>query len=233
MRFTADLVLVDIDNTLSAGDILAPAPPGALLFGNRLLEIISRHVAAARGLPQDEADRAMRRFIDELIWWDYPDFLAEFDLDATRVWPELVACHAAHIRPREDAVAMVHALHAAGYPLAIASNNPLTGCQLKLQAVGLGDGHASAWFPRIHGSNNLRGQKFAPAWWRRCLAHLALPPERVVIVGDHPRDDAAIPAQVGLRQAILVDRALPTATATRDGVPVVRDLRQVPALLTR
>ena len=126
---------------------------------------------------------------------------------------------------------MVRRLYAAGFSLSICSNNPLSGCLLKLHRAGLADLSQAPYFENIFGSNVLMGQKSAPHWWPQLQKTLGVPPECVLVVGDNPRDDMLTPRAVGFRHFVLVDRSQVEPCRIQDGVHYVSSLDAVPEIL--
>ncbi len=227
----ADIILVDIDGTLTDGDIFTEdrASP---LWGNGVLHCIADHYARQAGLEPIESQRQLRAYADAVIFWDYPDFIAEFGVDPLPVRAAIAALHARYLRPRPDAVTVVRALSAAGKTLCIMSNNPVAGCLWKLRAIGLADEQGAPLFRHIFGANLLRGQKSVPLMWRRAIAHLGVPGERIATIGDNPVEDGQIPRSEGIGHTYIVPKAGEVEPV--DGVEIVRHLRDVlPILLGR
>ncbi|NQU39866.1 MAG: HAD family hydrolase [Lentisphaerae bacterium] len=226
-RLQPRMILFDIDAM-----IVDPVPGGEDPSEQRpLLAIIAHALAARDGIPYSHARAMVETFADDLVWWDYPDFIAAFNLDPTLVWPAIRTWHRANLFVHDDAVACVEALAEAGYPMAIVSNNPVVGCLLKLERAGLGTLGGTPHFSRLFGSNILRGQKSAPAFWQRCLCHLDVPAMDLLMVGDHPHEDCEVPRSQGVGHFALINRS-GAAGVTREG-PVMQlsDLRLLPGLL--
>ncbi|HMP75096.1 MAG TPA: HAD family hydrolase [Kiritimatiellia bacterium] len=222
-------VLIDIDGTLTDDRAVPQIDPRHPL-GNALFAILVDELQAG-GRRAEDAVRDLHAFTVEHVFWDYGDYIPHFGLDAARVWARFRAWHAEHIHAWPDGVAMVRALHRRGHPLHVISNNPLTGCLLKLEVAGLGSLTGSPWFGRIFASNLARGQKGRPEFWARALAGADLSPDRVVVVGNDRREDYEVPRTLGVGRVFLVDRATPAPARPADGLTVVPSLEQVPALL--
>ncbi|MCI6288517.1 MAG: hypothetical protein MR727_07245 [Lentisphaeria bacterium] len=189
--------LVDLDGTLSAyreGALL----PDKLFLGNFLFPVI-RDQMMKNGWKRNEAENAIRKLTEENIFWDYSDFIAEFNLPISETLMLMLKWHQENIVPCNDGIACIKRLHAAGKKLFVMSNNPYLGCLFKLQAVGLADNFfSSPYFCRIFGTNVLRGCKSQLAVWKRALAQIPASPEDVCVIGDNPREDRDIPEKCGI-----------------------------------
>lgn len=203
MPNTDTIILVDIDGTLTAGDIFTQ-PGDSLLWGNGVLHLIAEHHARHHSLELRESQQRLRAYADEVIWWDYPDFIRDFDVPAEPILADLTAFHATCIQPRPGAVEVMEALAEAGHTLCIMSNNPVTGSLLKLQAIGLSDGRTAPLFRQILGSNNLRGQKSLPAMWQRAIEQLGVPPASLTTIGDNPLEDGHVPRSLGVARTCII-----------------------------
>lgn len=218
-------VLFDIDGTLT-DDLDAPQIDGRFLLGNALFEVF-RTALVEQGFTPARAAQALQEHVDHNVFWDYADFIVAFDLPPRETWDRLRAWHRAHIRVFEDGVALVRELASRGLPLHIISNNPLTGCLLKLEVAGLGSLAGSPWFERVFCSNVHRGQKGQSNYWRRALVSAGLDPETTIVVGNDVHEDGDVPASVGFAAQFIIDRngVLPR---TASGPVIVRSLMDVP-----
>lgn len=221
----------DIDGTIT-DDGPAPQIHPSHVLSNAVFSVL-RDAMVAKGWDGAEAAKAIVALADRIVFWDYPDFIVEFDLPATDTWRRIVAWHRDHLVVYEDAVALVKELRGRGLKLCIASNNPLVGCLLKLQRAGLGGLQGTAWFDRIFCANLLRGQKHQPAWWQRALAQCGCDADEILVIGDSEKEDHATPASAGFKHFAIVDRRRARAKAGEDGVLRVGDLREVAAFLAK
>ena len=197
--------LVDIDGTLTKYRENALTPE-KLLHSNFLFPII-RDMMTERGWKKEEAEQAIRKLAEEVIFWDYSDFIAEFGLDAKEAFRRFRQWHAENLLPCEDGVSLVKRLHADGAKLFIMSNNPYLGCLFKLQAAGLADDDfSSPYFARIFGTNILRGCKCDPNVWKRAFAQIPADISEIGTVGDNPKEDRDIPASLGVRHSVILSR---------------------------
>ncbi len=225
-----DHIIVDIDDTLT-GNI-----PGVLqidsrhLNNNALFDVLSECMIDC-GMPREQAQTQLLDYVRKHVFWDYSDIILAFQLPSEKTWKRLVDWHRQNLLVYDDGVRMVHRLHDAGTHLSICSNNPLSGCLLKLHRAGLSDLSGSPFFEQIYCSNVIQGQKTAPHWWPRLMEDLGVSPGRVAIVGDNPRDDMQMPKAAGFLNFFLVDRALPEICRIVDGVHYVRGLDVVPRMI--
>jgi len=220
---------IDIDATITDdGDVRQIAsehPLNNALFG------IFCDIMVENGWERNKAVDALVAHADDLIFWDYEDFIKEFNLPAKHTWSQIIKWHDDHLVVYEDAVSMIRRLHATGFPLYIISNNPIQGCLLKLQRAGLGTLEGTPWFKDIFGSNKLNGQKCSVEFWERALACNNILPEDIVVIGDNLKDDFQVPSQVGIRHFFMVDRKRKEPFVCEDGACLVNSLQQVPDYL--
>jgi FMN phosphatase YigB (HAD superfamily) len=232
MRPRPSAILFDIDGTIT-GDLDPTAPqigPGHIL-DNAIFDVIAGVMRNVNGLAEDEAARRIREVADKTVFWDYPDFISELGLPSRETWGRLRLWHRENLTVYQDAVQLVRRLHSvSGLALAVISNNPVTGCLLKLERAALGTLRGAPCFTHILGSNLLRGQKHDPAYWRRGLDALGHDPRQVWVVGDSPSEDGNIPVRLGVGHVWLVDRAgLYTRHPSRNAT-IVRSLAEFPKL---
>ena len=207
----APFYIFDIDGTLTR---YVDMESSAFLHGNFLFPIV-RDLMVEKGWEPQEAEAAILRETQENVFWDYCDFASAFGLDAHGAYRRFRAWHARHIAPYDDAVALAKRLRADGRRLFIVSNNPYSGCLMKLQACGLADDTGSDCFSRILGTDTLRGCKGAPGVWRRALDHLAVDPALVCTVGDNPVEDGELPRACGVGASFIFNRGQITAGAVK------------------
>ena len=217
-------ILCDIDATVT--DVY-PEHSHAI-FRDSIFNIFSRHIARRRKIGLDEAHCVLNDFADNLmVWWDYPDFITNFDLDPIAVWKEMRQVHQDMLYVYEDAVEMVKHLHSLGKNLYIVSNNPVTGCFLKLEAAGLANLSRTPYFKRIFGTNVTHGMKSQVQMWKRIVANLGVDPSEIVIIGDSLKEDFEVPHSAGIGNTIIVDRKSKHAVENRSGYIAVNSLSHV------
>jgi len=196
--------IIDIDATITRPRGQPQIGPDYVL-NNAIFEIIAQ-LMQEHGWSPEAAERAMSDYAEAKLFWDYPEFLAEFDLPMEEGWKRIVRWHEENIAVHDDAVRMIRRLHAARLPLFIASNNPLSGCLLKLGRAGLAGREGSEYFHGIMGTNVCMGVKCSTGFWERCLEQVGHEPERLAVIGDDPHDDCRMPRSLGVETIFLVDR---------------------------
>lgn len=195
--------LVDIDGTLTK---CREDTEYELLYGNFLFPVI-RDLMLESGWEKKKAEDAILELSNTNIFWDYPDFIAEFNLPVQEAFRRFRQWHTANIRLCGDGISLVRHLHSLGRKLFIMSNNPYIGCLLKLQAAGLAENDfQSPYFERIFGTNILRGCKDVPEVWKRALALIPADRSDICTVGDNPEEDGEIPGKCGIGNRIILPR---------------------------
>lgn len=220
-------ILFDIDHTIT--DNAAGSNDRA--FRQGLMDIFSHAIAARFNLSNAEADDVLQDYSNSLVWWDYPDYMIDFSLNVEAVLTEVRAWHQQFLSVHEDAVAMIRELAQQEVALYVISNNPITGCLFKLERAGLASLDQPAPFRRILGTNLLRGMKHSPIVWKRAIAHLGLPPETLMTVGDDPKQDAQIPQSVGIGFSCIVNRQSGPGVKEIPGGIEVNSLDHLPSIL--
>jgi len=223
-------IFIDIDGTLTDNEPGNVYPLEKHVWKNPIFGVI-RDVMVEKGWKPEEARRSIEEYADRVIWWDYPDFIAEFSLPPAETWERIYDWHRQYLMVYEDGVEMVKELYKQGRPLFVVSNNPIVGCLLKLKRAGLGEITGSEYFRRILGANILRGQKSQPALWQKAFAQVGVAPAQAAVIGDNPREDGDIPLELGLGRAIIVCRTMEEEMQSNDRRIFVRSLSQVPLLL--
>ena len=201
-EYRSKYYLVDIDGTLTHYRSGAVAPAG-LLGGNFLFPVI-RDLMLEHGWDKHGAEKAILQLADTLVFWDYPDFIAEFSLPAEEAFLRMRNWHRENIMADSGNVELIRRLHRDGRLLFAMSNNPYAGCLMKLEAAGLADAFHAPCFARIFGTNLLRGCKGDPNVWRRALAQIPAPPREIGTIGDNPVEDGELPRSLGIGETILV-----------------------------
>jgi len=122
--------------------------------------------------------------------------------------------------PFDDAVPALEALRERGLALAVVSN-----WDCRLHRI-LGDNGLTPYFDAVVVSSEVGWRKPHPAIFERAFAALSVRPSEALHVGDSKGDDIDGAAAAGVR-AVLIDRE----GRGPAGVPAVRDLREIVALL--
>lgn len=199
---------VDIDSTIT--DPIDPAvmKEGRLVGGNPIISIIKEGMLR-RGWDSEKAEEAIESYAKETIWWDYPDFIAMHDLPSEDLWCRIYEWHDINLKVYDDTVEAIKKLHSMGKKLFVISNNPVSGCLLKLQKAGLADLHGSKYFCRIFATNIIRGCKDGKDAWKRAFVHIAMPAEKTAVIGDNKEQDADIPISCGAGASFIIKRDMP------------------------
>ena len=215
----------DIDGTITDDGDAAQIMDGYLL-GNALFDVLL-DMMVERGRDEPKARKTVIRLAEEIVFWDYPDFIDAFDLPADEAWRRLRAWHRRHLVVYSDAVTAVRELAAGGHAMHVMTNNPYTGALLKLERAGLCSLANTAPFAWIHCSNLHRGQKGSEDYWRRAVTASGLPGEDIVMIGDHPGEDRVVPERAGIAQFVLVDRQQVEPIRRNGTAVVVNSLERV------
>ncbi|MFV0416414.1 MAG: HAD family hydrolase [Chthoniobacterales bacterium] len=224
--------MIDIDATITNNKKgscqISPEYP----LNNAIFSVIADFLCA-RGETLEAVENALHEHVQTNIYWDYPDFLKAFDLPEKEVWERIIAWHNEHLEPYADAVSMVKQLHAAGMPLFIISNNPYSGCLLKLQRAGLATLDGSDYFRKIFGTNVCNGGKWSIDFWKRCLDQTGFAPSQIAVIGDNPKEDGEFPRSLGVETVFLVDRKREIRSETTPEAILVNTLECVPEKLLK
>lgn len=197
-------VLFDIDGTLT-DDAGSPQIDSRYVMGNALFELFTDRLVE-QGMRRTEASRALHAYAEANIHWDYDDFVRNFHLPEPEIWKALTDWHRENLHIYADGVQLVLKLFARGISLHIVSNNPRTGCLLKLEAAGLGTFRESGYFREIFCSNQQCGQKHDVRFWERIISSSGLDPAKTVIVGNNLHEDYEVPSRLGFYGSFIVDR---------------------------
>ncbi|MFG0247998.1 MAG: HAD family hydrolase, partial [Phycisphaeraceae bacterium JB051] len=196
--------LVDIDGTIT--DYLpGRMDPKQYVAGNFLFPIIC-DLMVEQGVDRAEAVKQIAQLADRIVYWDYTDFIAEFDLPAEEAFDRMRAWHHANLLVYQSTVDFLKQLHNDGRKLYVMSNNPYVGCLLKLEVAGLAKDGACDIFTGIFGTNRVLGCKGDPTVWKRALAQLPFDPSQVGTIGDNPKEDGHVPKSLGIGESIILDR---------------------------
>jgi len=198
-------IFVDIDGTITDNNPERKYPESKLVWKNPIFGVM-RDVMVEKGWDGEEAKRKIEEYADEVVWWDYPDFIAEFNLPVEETWEKIYEWHNDYLIVYEDTVDLIKKLKKMNENLYIVSNNPIVGCLLKLKRAGLGDVKGSFYFRRILGANILRGQKHQVQLWKRAIAQVGVEPEKIAIIGDNEKEDGNVPLSTGIGRAFIIRR---------------------------
>jgi len=202
-----DSFFIDIDGTITDNNPEKKYPEEKLVWNNPVLGVI-RDVMVEEGWETEEARKTIEEFANKIIWWDYPDFIAEFNLPVEKTWKRIYDWHDKYKMVYWDTVEMIKKLHKKCENLFIVSNNPITGCLLNLRVADLGNITGSKFFKRILGANILRGQKYQVELWKRAIVQVGVNGEKISVIGDSEKEDGDIPVSAGIRRSFIINRTL-------------------------
>ena len=214
-----DYFFIDIDGTITDDNPDRKYPEEKLVWNNPVLGVI-KDVMVEEGWKTEEAKRKIEEYADKIIWWDYPDFIAEFNLPLEKTWERIYEWHDEYKIVYRDTVELIKELYKKGNDLFIVSNNPIVGCLLNLKVAGLGDITGSKYFKRILGANILRGQKHQVGLWKRAIAQVGVEPQKIINIGDNISEDGEVPLGAGIKKCFIIRRN--ESERKKDGIIVVK-----------
>jgi phosphoglycolate phosphatase len=141
-----------------------------------------------------------------------PAFLVDYEASAAR-----------HTRPFEGIPAVLEALKAAGWRMAVCTNKPVAAAHVVLDALDL-----SRYFAAVGGGDSFPVRKPDPAHLLATLQAAGGDPACAVMIGDHHNDIAAARG-AGVAPVFVAWGYGPLAAA--DGAPVAARPSELPALL--
>lgn len=124
-----------------------------------------------------------------------------------------------------DALQVLSWLEAHGVRRGICSNAPFPPEMMRRQVETNG---ISELVDAVVFSSEVGKRKPAPELYRAALAAIGTSPEKTIFVGDRVREDYEGPRAMGMRAVILTAHA---EAGPPEGVPAIRSLTEVPALL--
>lgn len=187
------------------------------------------HARAAYALPPLDAP-TVRRGVGRGLECLVAEFVGpERVADGVRRFRERYAVvYEAHTRPLPGAVDAVRRIHAAGYPLALASNKPARFGAPILEAIGLREAFAAVLGPDVVGS-----AKPHPAMLRAAARACGVAAPQALYVGDMPLDVES-GARAGMPVALVRGGSASEEELLTSAAPVFGDLielaRRLPAL---
>jgi len=223
-RMTAEIVLIDIDGTVTEG----------ILPGRPFMDALQNLVAAKQGIPVEEALALIRKNFDadrESVITK----LGRLGVSKDEYWRALMPGVRRHYRPFPDAIEMVRALRKRGFRLYTATTNSRLVCLAKLSLANLANRNGSVYFRDVFGGSEVCPQgKSGPAFYTALLKRIGAAPDEVVMVGDSPEADLAYALAAGIRKVILPRRRQEAEWVREsDGGLYVQSLARVPDMLAR
>lgn len=222
------IILCDIDATVT--DVVAGYSHDG--FRGAVFDMFARYISTARNVSEATALKLLNDFADNLmVWWDYPDFITNFGLEPEVIWREMRELHRSMLRFYDDAVDMIKYLKPMDKDLFIISNNPVTGCLLKLELAELADLRGTTYFKRVFGTNITHGMKSQVPMWKKVIASLGGDVQNMVTIGDNVKEDFMVPREAGIADTIIVDRNSDIPVTEKDGYICVNSLSEVKGLI--
>ena len=148
-EFRSKYYLVDIDGTIT-GYRPGSMAPEKLVGGNFLFPIF-RDLMVERGWDKLEAEARIVQLARDVVFWDYSDFMVEFELPVAETFRRMRTWHHENLFTYGKTVELLRQLHRDGRKLFVMSNNPHLGCLMKLEAAGLADAFSAPCFTRVFG----------------------------------------------------------------------------------
>ncbi|MCM8807528.1 MAG: HAD hydrolase-like protein [Candidatus Omnitrophica bacterium] len=216
-----DYFFIDIDGTITDNNPYKKYPEEKLVWGNPIFGVI-RDVMVEEGWDSEEARKAIEEYADKIVWWDYPDILAEFNLPLAKTLEKIYQWHYEYKVVYWDTVELIRELYRRRKNLFIVSNNPIVGCLLNLKVARLGDITGSKYFKRILGANILRGQKYQVELWRRAIFQIGVEPDKIANIGDNVKEDGEIPLRIGIKKCFIIKRDI-TYEENRNGIVLIKN----------
>ena len=211
-------LLIDIDDTITR-----PYNGGGGLFG--VLQSAGEQLG---GLSPDETAHRIAQVKYELKWWHWSDYIVALELNPKQFWDYAYEVESRYLEPTgPEILGALKRLKNAGILLYIASNNPSSGILHKLRLAGVAHNNGSDLFGQLLGCTELHAMKWEPIYWRKVLAHTALDADEVAVVGDNPRDDYAVPRQVGIAHSFLIDRESDRSAQNSHSLTYARDFDDI------
>ena len=158
-----DYFFIDIDGTITDNNPTKKYPEEKLVWNNPVFGVI-KDVMVEEGWKTEEAKRKIEEYADKIIWWDYPDFIAEFNLPLEKTWERIYEWHDEYKIVYRDTVELIKELYKKGNDLFIVSNNPIVGCLLNLKVSGLGDITGSKYFKGAKASGRIVEKSDCTGW---------------------------------------------------------------------
>ena len=226
-------LLIDIDDTIvrfkdEVKDDVHPITGQPVRNTASLMNVMHAAAVELRGFSLEEASLQIEKIKAEIRWWHWSDFIVALELNPKEFWKYALESERRYLEPTGPEIpAALERLRLADILLYITSNNPSSGILHKLNVAGIATVNGSTMFSQLLGGTELHAMKWEPIYWKKVLAHIALNPEDVAVIGDNPKDDYLIPHSVGIRHSFLVDRSRDHSIENSESVTYVRDFNEI------
>lgn len=226
-------LLIDIDDTIvrfkdEVKEDVHPITGQPIRSTGSLLNVLHAAAVELSGLSLEEATQRINKIKADIRWWHWSDFIVALELNPKEFWRYALESERRYLEPTGYEIpAALERLRLANILLYITSNNPSSGILHKLNVAGIATVNGSTMFSQLLGGTELHAMKWEPIYWRKALAHIALSPEDVAVIGDNPKDDYEIPHSVGIRHSFLVDRSRDRSIENSESVTHVQDFNEI------
>jgi FMN phosphatase YigB (HAD superfamily) len=222
-----NIIFCDIDATVT--DDL---DDGNVDFREAVFAMFAEKIAHLRHLSEFESRALLEDYTSNTnVWWDYPDIIVNFSLDSVSVWQELKMIHKKKLHVYKDAVSLIKHLAELGKDIYIVSNNPVTGCLMKLEQAGLATLNGTKFFKRIFGTNITHGMKSQLLTWERIIANFNIIPEQMATIGDHFKEDFEIPQKAGIGHSFIIDRKSEVSVSQQSTHTVINNFDHLQSII--
>lgn len=213
-------IFIDIDGTI-VEDISCYTEVG--YFEYALSNILTKKYSLS---PSDSLKEVLKA--EEKVMGKDP-FLAlsflGFEVSEGALWKEILKIQKKVLKIYPDAVWLIKKLYNTGDNLYIYTNNTVNRALAKLTCAGLANRTVSKYFKKIYGYDFAGCQKDSSDFYHKILRDREFNMENIVIVGDDPVCDMKIPAEVGIKKFIIVNREQRESIIEKDGSYFVNDLK--------
>jgi FMN phosphatase YigB (HAD superfamily) len=221
-------LLIDIDDTITR---LKPNHDQAKSNGNwtaSLFEVLQSAGVKLAGLSSKETARRIEKIKTQVLWWHWADYIVELGLDPKLFWDYAYQVESDYLEATGPEIrSALTRIRDNGILLYVTSNNPNDGILHKLRVAGLANSQGAPLFSQLLGVSGLHAMKWEATYWKKALAHIALAPKEVAVVGDGFRDDYEVPYSVGLAGSFLVNRIEDLSASNTDTLIHVRNFDQI------
>lgn len=226
-------LLIDIDDTIvrfkdEVKEDIHPITGQPVRTTASLMNVLHAAGVELSGLSLEEVSRRIETIKAEIQWWHWSDFIVALELNPKEFWSYALESERKYLEPTGPEIqAALDRLRSSNILLYITSNNPSSGILHKLNVAGIATVNGSTMFSQLLGGTELHAMKWEPIYWRKVLAHIALNPDDVAVIGDNPKDDYLIPHSVGINHSFLVDRYCDRSIENSDTVTYVKDFTEI------
>jgi FMN phosphatase YigB (HAD superfamily) len=225
-------LLIDIDDTITRLKLNHHEAKNNGNWTGSLFEVLQSAGVKLGGLTPKDTARRIEKIKTQVPWWHWSDYIVELGLDPKQFWDYAYAVESEYLEATGPEIrSALTRLRDHGILLYVTSNNPNDGILHKLRVAGLANSQGAPFFSQLLGVSGLHAMKWEATYWKKALAHIALAPKEVAVVGDGLRDDYEVPYSVGLAGSFLVNRFEDLSARNTDTLIHVRNFDQIADLL--